>query len=144
MSAYIVPPETIHVIAAWATVGESPFGVQIANEMRAADACRVLFAENARSVGHRYSENPSEISFEYLQGDFSNIIRRFPPELCLAAARCYEYQSCECSDYSSSAAALLVSRALKNAGQRLCDIAGIDSWIVSNETMKAIAAKAKA
>ena len=135
MSAYIVPPETIHVLAAWASVSESPFGLKMANEAKAREACRVLFAENARSVGHRYSETPAEVSPEFLNADFSSIIQKYRPELCLAAARGYEYQACECSDYETTSAAHLVSRAIKNASERLCEIAGIGCWTVGADEM---------
>jgi hypothetical protein len=136
MSAYIVPAETIHVLAAWASVSESPFGLKMVNEAKAREACRVLFAENARSVGHRYSVNPRPSSPEFLNADFASIIQNYRAELCLAAARGYEYQACECSDYETTAAANLVSRAIKNASERLCELAGIGCWTVGSDEMR--------
>lgn len=137
MSAYIVPPETIHVLAAWASIGHSPFGTRMANSNKAREFAEILFKENARSVAHRYNEEPAIIGIEYLEGAWAAIVKNHKPELCLAAARGYEYQACECGDYMTTEAALIVSRAIKNAGEALCELAGIENWTVGAEQMKA-------
>lgn len=137
MSAYIVPPETIHVLAAWASVGHSPFGTRMTNDSKAREFAEILFKENARSVAHRYREEPAAITPEYIKANWCAIVKQYKPELCLAAARGYEYQACECGDYLETSAACIVSRAIKNAGAALCDLAGIENWTVGLEQMKA-------
>ncbi len=137
MSAYIVPPETIHVLAAWASIGHSPFGTRMTNDSKAREFAEILFKENARSVAHRYREEAATITPEYVNGAWCAIVHHHKPELCLAAARGYEYQACECGDYLETSAACIVSRAIKNAGAALCDMAGIENWTVGPEQMKA-------
>ena len=137
MSAYIVPPETIHVLAAWASVSHSPYGTQMANDKNARECAFILFAENARSVAHRYNEDRAKAGVEYFNANWSAIVTQYKPELCLAAARGYEYQSCECGDYITTEAARIVSLAIKNAGEALCDLAGIGNWTIAAEQMKA-------
>ena len=137
MSAYIVPPETIHVLAAWASVNHSPFGTRIVYQVKAYESAKILFNENARSVAHRYNEDPAKASVEDLDANWCAIVNQYKPELCLAAARGYEYQSCECGDYMTTEAAQIVARAIKNAGEALCDLAGIENWTVGAEQMKA-------
>ena len=53
MSAYIVPNETIQIIAAWANRSEQG----IVNYAEAEEAAKILFTENARSVAFRYSDS---------------------------------------------------------------------------------------
>ena len=137
MSAYIVPPETIHVLAAWAAVGHSPYGTRIPNARQAVEYATTLFAENARSVAHRYREEAQAMSPDYVKARWDSIVHDYKPELCLAAARGYEYQACECGDFPTTDAAMIVSRAIKNAGEALCDLAGIENWTVGAEQMKA-------
>ena len=137
MSAYIVPPETIHVLAAWAAVSHSPYGTRIPNARQAVEYATTLFAENARSVAHRYREEAQAMSPDYVKARWDSIVHDYKPELCLAAARGYEYQACECGDYMTTEAVLIVSRAIKNAGEALCDLAGIENWTVGAEQMKA-------
>ena len=137
MSAYIVPPETIHVLAAWASIGHSPYGTRMANDKKARECAFILFAENARSVAHRYNEEPAKAGVEFFNANWCAIVKDHKPELCLAAALGYEYQACECGDYMTTEAALIVSRAIKNAGEALCDLAGIENWTVGSEQMKA-------
>lgn len=136
MSAYIVPPETIHIIAAWASIGHSPYGTRMVADSKAIEAAKILFAENARSVAYRYSEQAAEISPEYTRANWKSVVCDYKPELCLAAARGYEYQACECGDYFTTEAAALVNRAIKNASDVLCEIAGVHNWTIGAEEMK--------
>lgn len=136
MSAYIVPPETIHIIAAWASINHSPYGTRMVEDSKAVEVAKILFAENARSVAYRYSEQAAEISSEYTRANWQAMVRDYKPELCLGAARGYEYQACECGDYLTTEAAALVNRAVKNAGDVLCEIAGVRNWTIGAEDMK--------
>jgi hypothetical protein len=74
----------------------------VRRELTVATAGRIgamLLAENMRSVNHRYDENEWEQPYEF---------HRLPggpaPVTALHALRCYEYQSCEHVEWSTSEA----------------------------------------
>ena len=132
MSAYIVPNETIQIIAAWANRSEQG----IVNYAEAEEAAKILFSENARSVAFRYLDSLAAMPLAVTQANWQAICSDFKPELCFAAARGYEYQSCECGDYRQSIASGIVRKAIKNAALVCCENAGVDCWCVDADAMK--------
>lgn len=60
----------------------------------------MLWAENRRSVNHRYAEDELEEVYEFRQVDTSDL----DPVRVLRAISCYEYQSCEHPDWQRSEA----------------------------------------
>jgi hypothetical protein len=59
----------------------------------------MLVAENRRSVNFRYSEDELEEPYEFTQ-----IVGTFDPVKVLGALSCYEYQACECDDWTETEA----------------------------------------
>lgn len=65
---------------------------------------QILTNENYRSVNYRYSENtPIEI-YRHRLGE-----KILDPVTILKACDCYDYQSCETSDYPKTDAAMLIN-----------------------------------
>jgi len=62
---------------------------------------RMLLAENARSVGHRYREVQDPAALTYI---YRPTKRVYTPSQALMAVRGYEYQACETPDWDCSEA----------------------------------------
>lgn len=94
MSAWVVSKAHIDALVNAA----AQFGV-ITNSREAHAAGRLLWAENVRSVNHRYYEDsePPEYTIETTEAVFhaAAVVR---------VLDCYEYQSCECPDWEKTAA----------------------------------------
>lgn len=71
----------------------------VLNDGTAGQVGAMLWAENARSVNHRYSEDEWEEPYEH-----SHLQGRVDPVVVLAALVCYRYQSCETPDWPQSEA----------------------------------------
>lgn len=75
-----------------------------------ADLYLMLWRENVRSVAYRYSEP----EMEYEPGRYKRLPYRMTPVETLHAIACYEYQSCETPDWTTTEAAAAL-RALEAA-----------------------------
>ncbi len=79
----------------------NPFRSHSLDDQTEAAIGRMLLAENARSVGHRYREvqDPAALTYVYRPTK-----RTYTPAQALMAIRGYEYQACETDDWDQSEA----------------------------------------
>jgi len=123
MSAYIVEPDAVKVVAyyAWKASGHngSP------NKREIEEIANELMAENVRSVDYRYSEsNPVPvIKIDYRVIDAA---MKVSPAKAYGAAKCLVYQSCEHPDYYNSRAWSLVCAAKDAAARKMAEALGED------------------
>ena len=66
------------------------------------DICQELYEGNKASLLARYEDRAKGMYYEYDESDFSPITDRIAIGDILGALRCYEYQSCEVSDYNKT------------------------------------------
>jgi hypothetical protein len=128
MSAYVVHPDTINLIAAAGYRLNVSVYLRAETERRPADfdgvyqnrlhgktdvrdIAATLHAENVHSVNVRYSESdaPDGFTFEHIDLDRVERLMGQPwAVVVLGSIRCLRYQSCESSDYEASAGALIL------------------------------------
>ena len=127
MSAYIVDRSTVRFLVSVAQLwelywhdGQESRRIHRCDDEAAARAGAMLWAENVRSVAHRYPNTPNDLPGPS-DGDYNYGAHRITWSLQLASQRDlplqvfralseYEYQSCEHAEWSSSAAHDLCQR----------------------------------
>lgn len=112
MSAFVVDQEHIDELVS-AAIGleiraclATDRGCQQVNHENASDFGRMLWAENVRSVIHRYRLCDTEEATEYEAAVEAYRFTWRPVSPGRAAKRlaCFEYQACECDDWKESLA----------------------------------------
>jgi hypothetical protein len=96
----------------------------VGNETQENELGHILLAENVRSVNHRYEEqdpNPDYI-YTWLPTDEINAV------LILKACNCYEYQTCETSDWEQTEAHAIVEAIVHKAISHLHGYEEADAW----------------
>lgn len=120
MSAFIV--SKLHVACIVRFAGFQlrdcmPFGYrEVADDWGAVAA--LLYAENVRSVNHRYPNHPPEEPVSFDPGE----VTRAPllsPVQCIKACDCLEYQSCEHPEWQDSVARKVLRNIRAEAIRRL-------------------------
>jgi|GEM_PF-2088757 len=114
MSAWIVSHYHVNVMVSWAmahNVTYEHLGLSV--HVSPASAA-ILYAQNVRSVDHRYSEkNPSDFKFHSESSALAML-----PAAILKACHCLDYQSCETEDYYTTEAHT-INQAIQHAALRL-------------------------
>lgn len=128
MSAYIVDDFHINGLVTWAAMHNGNDRVSYYwegrwryiqdDEQRVAS---VLYAQNVRSVNHRYSESAPAHGFKF-EDVLGSIMHHTPIEI-VKACHCYGYQACETDDWPQTEAYAAV-KAIEDAAIRM--IAGYD------------------
>lgn len=93
MSAFILSKPHID------TLSNAAVQLLVVKPLRAEELGQVLWDENYRSVNFRYREDTE--TPDYIRDVFD---APFHPIAILKAIDCYEYQSCECSDFEETSA----------------------------------------
>ncbi|MDR6289012.1 MULTISPECIES: hypothetical protein [Inquilinus] len=112
MSAFVVVQEHIDELVSAAIDLEirarlvTDRGYRQVNHENANDFGRMLWAENIRSVIHRYRLSGTEEAAEYEAAVGANRFtwRPVPPGRAAKRLACFEYQACECEDWEESLA----------------------------------------
>jgi hypothetical protein len=111
MSAFICNPKQVTLLAAYYGVGRTKYGHGDGLEI-AQEAARKLWAQNVRSVRHRYPEDdydslpgpvPCPINVVVSNADM-DAARRADPKAILKWCECLAYQSCETDDWRTTEA----------------------------------------
>lgn len=103
MSAWVVSKRHVAAMVKWyVEQGDGEGEVQrIAGG--AAEAAAMLYAENVRSVNHRYSDHTPDEPIAFTSADLIHAPAISAVE-AIKAAHCLEYQSCETDDYKRTKA----------------------------------------
>ena len=127
MSAYVVDPETIHLMlyagmrsrldhVRWQQFhGDDGIQRRELHEDSASTVGDMLLRECIRSVSHRYPQDtldtlpgPSDVdlaaAYEYPRAFYPQVPDDMLPIVALKSIDCYEYQSCETEDWEQSEA----------------------------------------
>ena len=136
MSAFVVTKACIDTIVSAMRRGDRTFSYYVNprislrayNPEDLDQAGRILWAENIRSVRHRYSDHdPQDLPGPILPpgANWDKIVARYtfphghcnrfddlPWQVIFAEISCYEYQSCECPEWESTDAMVLLRRIL--------------------------------
>ena len=135
MSAYIESPAHIDTIVSyfidprphqglWLEFSE---GYNYMSKDNAADIAAELYAENVKSVDHRYNEtNIQDYEFTYIR----QARDEYTPAEIAKALDGYEYQSCETPNYYNSRAASIVNSMRKHLLSNLAGYEEADTWSI--------------
>lgn len=122
MSAYICELPHINALACYAVDNR----LWSSNDMSPSCPCTeqeqlgaLLYAENAKSVAYRYTEEPEDdYEFHFVQTIANSAVQM------IKAVRCYQYQACEHPGWDKSAAHTITEAIIEHAIAR---IPGYDS-----------------
>jgi hypothetical protein len=127
MSAWVVSCHHINLLVSAAIDHGISFkfhrigSLETATEETAQALGQMLWAENVRSVVHRYDLSGTSEHDDYLRALSAYGFKRYAGIRAAAAASaltCFDYQSCECPDYEDTPAALFVRQLRDAVGDR--------------------------
>lgn len=122
MSAWIVDKEhIIYMVKAW-ELNESRYSSRTVPAEELAEICTMLYWENAKSVGYRYSKRYKREDYvitpeEYTACQWDCI--EWPQ--VMKSISCYEYQSCEHKGWEKSKAKAWTAALYRTAGSILIE-----------------------
>ena len=117
MSAFIVDPEHVAALVRFyagtraSQLEHDPERHDVSWEETCANR---LYAENVRSVNHRYEDSTPDEPIVFTSRQISTA-RRLTPVEAIKACHCLEYQSCEHPEWKESRACALLHRILRVA-----------------------------
>lgn len=119
--SYFIDPSGIRGEGVWLHIGDR---YEYLNANNSAEVAKILMDANVKSVNERYDDsNGSNYQFEYLpqahKRHFGNIV---------GALDCFEYQSCEASDWQTSNAFEIVQMLRKALLKKLAERADTYTW----------------
>lgn len=126
MSAFIVPKEHIHYLLEAANSMQagrfSWWSKQIVDRRRLGADCsydqigQMLWSENEKSFNARYNETDKTCYYEVHKETYLHV---FEPVQVIKSVKCYQYQSCEHSEWNDSEAKVFTDTLIDAAIRRL-------------------------
>jgi hypothetical protein len=139
MSAYVVTDYHINALVSWAAGQHGSNAVSYYWGNRRRDVrgdekriASVLYAQNVRSVNHRYNEaDPAHgFKFQYV----SNVLN---PIDVIKACNGYTYQACETDDWDRTEAHAIVAGIIQSAIRALPGYEDSDAWCLDESKLAA-------
>jgi len=107
MSAFIVTKAHVAAIVRWY---ERSGGLRTHHDAPLPETlAAMLYAENVRSVNHRYSHHAPDEPLAFSVRDIG-IAPDLTPVQAIKAIHCLRYQSCECEDFDTTPSAKMLDR----------------------------------
>lgn len=135
MSAFVVPKEHVAALIKWFMRSrEYQWEFDRGTEHWETQKAAMLYAENVRSVNHRYQNETPEEPIAFTWSEIDRAPKLLPVQV-IKACQCLEYQSCETEDWKETPSKKLLDR-IKNAAIHALPGYEEAAWSIDSEVAK--------